>query len=167
VDLGAPGKHRGAFSAGGAAEAVVETDEAGALRPRLAPFERGGELDSVAGSQRVHGEQAQRAPPHAVTRSDLERVTLELADDLDIYANIYVVKRTTIYLDADQEVLIKLEMQRRGRTMADLVREALAQYLGQGAVEPPPGAGAFASGRTDTAGRAEETLAETGFGEDG
>jgi hypothetical protein len=83
-----------------------------------------------------------------------------------MYVNIYVMRRTTIYLDADQEVLIKLEMQRRGRTMADLVREALAQYLGQGAVEPPPGGGAFASGRTDTAGRAEEALAETDFGED-
>jgi hypothetical protein len=84
-----------------------------------------------------------------------------------MYVNIYVMRRTTIYLDADQEVLLKLEMQRRGRTMADLVREALGEYLGQGAAEAPPGAGAFASGHADTAERAEEGLAESGFAEDG
>jgi hypothetical protein len=75
------------------------------------------------------------------------------------------VKRTTIYLDGDQEVLLKLESQRRGRAMADLIREAVAVYLAQEPGSPPPGGGAFASGAADTGERAEELLEETGFGE--
>lgn len=49
--------------------------------------------------------------------------------------------------------------------MADLVREAVRQYLPQEREGRPPGLGAFASGRRDTAERAEEVLRETGFGQ--
>jgi hypothetical protein len=75
------------------------------------------------------------------------------------------MKRTTIYLDPDIEVLLKLEAVRRGEPMSELIRDALRTYLGRNPPEPPPGAGAFDSGRRDTAGRAEEVLEELGFPE--
>ncbi len=74
------------------------------------------------------------------------------------------MKRTTVYLDPEQEVLLKLEVQRRRRPMAELIREALSEYLQRSAPAEPPGAGDFASGRGDTAADAEAALRETGFG---
>ncbi|OFW01818.1 MAG: hypothetical protein A3I61_05590 [Acidobacteria bacterium RIFCSPLOWO2_02_FULL_68_18] len=74
------------------------------------------------------------------------------------------MKRTTIYLEPELEVLLKLEMRRQQRPMAELVREAVHAYVTREPLKAPPGAGAFASGRSDTAARAEEILAKTGFG---
>jgi hypothetical protein len=74
------------------------------------------------------------------------------------------MKRTTIYLEPQLEVLLKLEMLRQRRPMAELVREAVLAYVTREPRKAPPGAGAFASGKTDTAARAEEVLAATGFG---
>jgi hypothetical protein len=76
------------------------------------------------------------------------------------------MKRTTIYLEPELEVLLKLEVLRQKRPMAELVREALHAYVVREPRRVPPGAGAFASGHTDTAERAEELLAEAGFGTD-
>ncbi len=76
------------------------------------------------------------------------------------------MRRTTIYLDADLDLRLKRESRRRGVPMADLVREAVREYLPADAGRRPPGAGAFTSGRSDTAERAEHALAETGFGDD-
>ena len=74
------------------------------------------------------------------------------------------MKRTTIYLDADLEMRLKMEGVRRKRPMAELVREAVETYLAGGAAAGPPGVGAFSSGRRDAADRAEQILAKTGFG---
>ena len=74
------------------------------------------------------------------------------------------MKRTTLYFDPELEVLVKLEMARQKRPMADIVREAVRAYVTRAPRSMPPGAGAFSSGRGDTADRAEEILAETGFG---
>jgi hypothetical protein len=74
------------------------------------------------------------------------------------------MKRTTIYLDADLEILLKLEAMRRKQPMAELLREALRSYLVQVPRKAPLGAGAFDSGHSDTADRAEEVLGELGFG---
>jgi len=74
------------------------------------------------------------------------------------------MKRTTIYLDPELEVLLKLEMHRQKRPMAELVREAVEAYVTRERRNAPPGAGAFSSGRADTADRADEVLAATGFG---
>lgn len=74
------------------------------------------------------------------------------------------MKRTTIYLDPELEVLLKLEMLRRGQPMAEIVREAVQAYVTREPRQAPHGAGAFASGKSDTAERAEEVLRETGFG---
>jgi hypothetical protein len=75
------------------------------------------------------------------------------------------MKRTTIYLDPQLEALLKAETLRRKRPMAELIREALHEYLVRGSGAPPPGAGSFASGHDDTAERAEDVLSATGFGE--
>ena len=74
------------------------------------------------------------------------------------------MRRTTIYLAPDLEVRLKREMHRRKQPMARIVREAVEAYLAGEPRTAPPGAGAFASGKSDTAERAEEILAETGFG---
>jgi hypothetical protein len=74
------------------------------------------------------------------------------------------MKRTTIYLEPELEMRLKVEGLRRKQPMAALVREAVEAYLAGESVAGPPGAGAFASGRRDTAARAEDVLAETGFG---
>jgi len=76
------------------------------------------------------------------------------------------MKRTTIYLDPELEVLLKLEATRRNQPMADLIREALRAHLADRQAGPPPGAGAFDSGHADTAERHEELLEELGFGRD-
>ncbi len=76
------------------------------------------------------------------------------------------MKRTTIYLEPELELLLKTEMRRRNVPMAELIRDALRAYLGRGSREAPPGAGAFSSGRKDTAAKAEQLLARTGFGEE-
>ena len=73
------------------------------------------------------------------------------------------MKRTTIYLAPELELRLKQEVVRRGQPMAELVREAVEAYLSSDPVQGPPGAGAFASGKTDTAETAEALLAEPGF----
>jgi hypothetical protein len=74
------------------------------------------------------------------------------------------MKRTTLYLEPELEVLLKMEMLRQGRPMAEIVREAVYAYVTKEPSAMPPGAGAFESGRSDTAARSEEVLRETGFG---
>jgi hypothetical protein len=75
------------------------------------------------------------------------------------------MKRTTIYLDPETEVLLKLEAMRRRQPMSEVIRDALRGFLHREPATSPPGGGAFDSGRTGTAARAEEILSETGFGD--
>lgn len=75
------------------------------------------------------------------------------------------MKRTTIYLAPELEMLLKSEMLRQNRPMAAIVREAVEAYVTREPRKPPPGAGAFASGHTDTGDRTDAVLQETGFGE--
>jgi Ribbon-helix-helix protein, copG family len=74
------------------------------------------------------------------------------------------MKRTTIYLDPELEVLLKLEVHRQKRPMAELIREAVHTYVSRAPRKAPPGAGAFASGRSDTSERTDAVLNQTGFG---
>ena len=74
------------------------------------------------------------------------------------------MKRTTIYFDPELEAQLMAETLRRNQPMAELIREAVREYIVRTRPAPPPGAGAFASDRFDTAERSEEILAETGFG---
>ncbi len=74
------------------------------------------------------------------------------------------MRRTTIYLEPDIEVLLKLEAAKRSEPMAAILREALRAYLTGRSPKSPPGGGAFHSGRANTAERAEEVLGKSGFG---
>ena len=74
------------------------------------------------------------------------------------------MSRTTIHLDTDLKDLLRLEAQRRSLPVAELIRVALAAYLEKDTLNPQPGWGLFQSGAADTAQRAEEILAATGFG---
>jgi hypothetical protein len=74
------------------------------------------------------------------------------------------MKRTTIYLEPELEVLLKLEVLRQKRSMAEIVREAVHAYVTRAPRRAPPGAGEFSSGRADTAERAEDVLKQSGFG---
>ena len=81
------------------------------------------------------------------------------------YANKHKhMRRTTIYLEPELEVLLKTEMLRQNRPMAEIVRDAVRAYVTREPRKVPPGAGAFASGRADTAERVDTVLQETGFG---
>jgi hypothetical protein len=70
------------------------------------------------------------------------------------------MKRTTVFLEESLEQEAKQLAQRQGVSFATVVREALAAYVTKpqhtGAL--PSVAGAFASGQTDTAERADELL---------
>lgn len=72
------------------------------------------------------------------------------------------MRRTPIYLDPDLEVLLKLEMMRQKRPMGELIRDAVPDA--RAAEASASGAGAFARGRADTAGRTDDILRATGFG---
>ena len=75
------------------------------------------------------------------------------------------MKRTTVYIEPETEVLLKLEAMRRKEPVAEVIREALRAYLTRKPGETPPGAGAFDSGHKDTAERAEELLGELDLGQ--
>lgn len=76
------------------------------------------------------------------------------------------MKRTTIVLEPELEIQLKLESMRLRKPMSEIIREALRRRLREQPPAPPPGAGAFSSGVSDTAERAEEALGELGFGEE-
>ncbi len=74
---------------------------------------------------------------------------------------MYVMRRTTIFIDDTILKQIKRLAAREGKSFAAVVREALAAY----AVDPgrvtrrvPAVAGQFASGHADTADRVDELL---------
>lgn len=74
------------------------------------------------------------------------------------------MKRTTIYLDPELEVLLKLEAAKRNQPMAELIRDAVRSHF-TGSSDEPPGIGAFRSGRSTTAEDVDAALDELGFGE--
>lgn len=74
------------------------------------------------------------------------------------------MRRTTIYLDADLDLRLKAEARRLGRPAAEIIREAVRERLDASAVRRSRHAGAFSSGRADTASDVDRALGETGFG---
>ncbi len=72
-----------------------------------------------------------------------------------------------MYLKPETDVLLKLEAMRRKQPVAELIREALDNYVRRTRARLPPGIAGFDSGHRDTAERAEELLMQTGFGEEG
>ena len=77
-----------------------------------------------------------------------------------ICCNIYVMKRTTIFLDPALAEQAQRLANKEGRSFAALVREAVAAYVAgvRGSHALPSLAGRFASDTTDTAERAEDLL---------
>ena len=75
------------------------------------------------------------------------------------------MKRTTIYLGPDIEMLLEREMRRRKKPMAELIREAVREYLTRDIPAGPPGAGAFESTHRDTASDVDRAMTDTGFGQ--
>lgn len=74
----------------------------------------------------------------------------------------YAMMRTTVKLPDDLDARLRHEAARRGLTVSDMTRLAIAAYLGA----PPPGgrrhflsAGAGGSGRSDLSVNIEEILA--------
>lgn len=72
---------------------------------------------------------------------------------------MYVMKRTTVFLDESLVARANRYAEREGMSFASVVREALAAFL----VRPegnvlPSIAGKFSSGHADTADRADELL---------
>jgi predicted transcriptional regulator len=76
------------------------------------------------------------------------------------------MKRTTVKLPDDLDARLRYEAARRGQTISQLTREAIAAYLGDGPVRRLRAAGAGRSGRSDISQRIDEFLALEGFGED-
>ena len=73
------------------------------------------------------------------------------------------MKKTTVYLDADDYRALKRIAQRAGRAPAELVREAVAEYTVRHARgQKPKSVGAFTGRRRDLGERAEELLAGLG-----
>lgn len=76
------------------------------------------------------------------------------------------MKRTTIKLPDELDARLRFEAERRGITMSELSREAIAAYLAGGYPRRLRAAGAGNSGLSDLASRMDEYLASDGFGED-
>lgn len=73
-------------------------------------------------------------------------------------------QKTTVYLDADDYRRLHDLARSEGRSTAELIREAVAEYADRRApVRSPRSVGAARSGRGDLSERAEDLL--SGFGE--
>lgn len=73
---------------------------------------------------------------------------------------MYVMHRTTIFLDQPLLRRLRAAAQREGRSVAALVRDALTAYLegGRPANRLPSVTGQFAGGRSDTSDRLNDLL---------
>lgn len=73
---------------------------------------------------------------------------------------MYVMKRTTVFLDETLLARAQRYARREGVSFATVVREALSEFLAQprGASPVPSVAGRFRSGGEDTSERADELL---------
>lgn len=75
-------------------------------------------------------------------------------------------QKTTVYLNADDYRRLRALAHREGRSAAELIREAVAEYTARRAPTPlARSVGAARSNRGDLADRAEELLSELGENE--
>lgn len=79
-----------------------------------------------------------------------------------MYANIYSMKRTTVYLDETTDLELAQLARQQGRAKAELMREALTSYVERQRVPRPlpRSVGMGRSGVPDLAERDEELLGE-------
>jgi predicted transcriptional regulator len=70
--------------------------------------------------------------------------------------------RTTVYFNEDIGLSLKRLANLRGRPQAELIREALKEYIERAesseGTELPPGMGQYNSGRSDVSARVDEIL---------
>lgn len=64
--------------------------------------------------------------------------------------------KTTVYFDEDLALSLRQVAQAEGRPQADLIRDAVAQYVARSRRPRSTGIGAFHSGRSDVAERTDE-----------
>jgi predicted transcriptional regulator len=83
----------------------------------------------------------------------------------ELYAGI-PVRRTTIKLPDDLDDRLRFEARRRGITISELTREAIAAHLGAPPRRHLRAAGAGRGDGSSVAGRIDDLLNETGFGEE-
>lgn len=76
------------------------------------------------------------------------------------------MKRTTIKLPDELDARLRFEAERRGMTISELTREAIAAHIGDVPLRRLRAAGAGRGDGTSVADRIDEILRETGFGED-
>ena len=77
---------------------------------------------------------------------------------------LVAVKKTSIYIEPEVDVALARRAAAEGTTKAQLIREALRDAAGSSLRVKPRARGVFA-GPADLAARADEHLAESGFGE--
>jgi len=73
-------------------------------------------------------------------------------------ANLAYMHRTTVYLDEQVCADLARIAEDTGRSQAELIREALAEYTHRARVKAPRSIGAGASGRGDLSARFDELL---------
>jgi hypothetical protein len=66
--------------------------------------------------------------------------------------------KTTVYFDEETALSLRQLAHAQGRSQAELVRDAVMQYVRQASRPAPKGIGAYRSGRSDISERAEELL---------
>lgn len=76
------------------------------------------------------------------------------------------MKRTTIKLPDELDARLRFEAERRGMTISELTREAIAHHLEDGPRRRLKAAGAGRGDGSSVADRIDDLLRETGFGED-
>ena len=67
--------------------------------------------------------------------------------------------RTTVYLDQEVALALRQLAAQRGRSQAELIRDALAKYTARAVRPMPVGIGKYRSGEPDVAQRAKDILA--------
>ena len=67
--------------------------------------------------------------------------------------------RTTVYLTSETALALRQLAEVRGRSQADLIRDALASYTKRAVRPAAKGIGKYRSGEADVAQRAKEILA--------
>jgi hypothetical protein len=75
-------------------------------------------------------------------------------------------QKTTVYLDSGEYQRLRARARSEGRSAAELIREAVAQYMARGALQELPGSvGAGRSASGDLSEQAEDLLAGIGEGQ--
>ncbi len=72
--------------------------------------------------------------------------------------------KTTVYLDRELALKFRQLAEVKGRSQAELIREALANYALDDARPAIPGAGEFHSGHADTSEQVKQILAKAAQG---